>query len=127
MSRRAVLGELDQLQNSIENFNFDSDSDSESVDSKSTAATSVQTSPRKPTQSGATCEPFAFTGINAVRTGNYNLLSLLDCLEDVAARENAEIEGCLATFVLELRTSIPMNTVVLPIMRGHDFGRGRRC
>lgn len=105
--KQELYGQLDALQSEL----FAVDQlvlDSESILSDTTAATSVQLSPRK-----AAKKPLALlmaTEIAPLQDGSVLLHNVLDCLNDMAIQESEQIEECLAEVAEALTLCVAMNT-----------------
>lgn len=111
--KQEIYGQLDALQFQL--FEVDQLAlDSDSVLSDTTAATSVQLSPRKSAKSSLLLKnPLLFlvaAETAPIQDGSRLLHSMLDYMTDMAAEESAQIEECLAEVAEALALCVAMNT-----------------
>ncbi|SGZ47755.1 CIC11C00000001077 [Sungouiella intermedia] len=110
--KRELYGQLDALQSrlcDLDELTLDSDS----IISGTTAATSVQLSPRKESARKSVPPPLVSSQSVPLQCGTVLLHNVLDCLNDMALQESAQIEQCLAEVATALELCVAMNTYTI--------------
>lgn len=118
--KQELYGQLDALQSQL----FAVDQlvlDSESILSDTTAATSVQLSPRKAVKKPLALLMAAETA--PLQDGFVLLHNVLDCLNDMAIQESAQIEECLEEVTEALALCVAMNTYTVDKKAMFPFNR----
>lgn len=108
--KHKMLQDLEALQLALFDIENDIPSDTESLSIRSqvTAATSVQ--PELPKKRRSRDVHMAS---KTIHEGSLNLSLVLECLEDMALQESAQIEQCLASVVDTLAGCAAMNTYTI--------------
>lgn len=111
--KQELFSQLDSLQSQF--YDVEDTSDSASLISDETAATSLPLSPQRESKNHQHY-PKKIDRVELARRavliqkGTQNLNDVLDCLEDMAVQESAQIEACLAQLADELANCVSMNT-----------------